>query len=66
MRNYVEGDWNVTTPVFIGLAEDMAKAIQCKHKWISTESDKKNGVEMSVERCETCIATRAKWRKVEV
>jgi len=60
MKSYTEGDWVVTTPVYVGSSDAVAKAVTCSHKWIQAAPGtlRENSV---MDKCEYCIAVRARF-----
>lgn len=60
------GDWTISTPVFIGSAQEVAEASKCPHEvWVWFSKDTKEGHLLIAERCEACVATRVRTRAVE-
>lgn len=70
MRSYREGDWWVTTPVYVGSAESIAIAIACRHHDFTPDPSQppkdemmKEGVtESVVEKCSSCCARRVRYK----
>lgn len=63
MKTSLEGDWFVTTPVYIGMAADMEKAQTCSHQYVEGAKKVEQGHLMIHERCTLCVASRVKYRK---
>lgn len=64
-----EGDWNTTTPIYVGLASQVAAALRfCLHEWmpvdfIEAPEDLPEVSTLVHERCALCsIAYRARFR----
>jgi len=67
MRSYQEGEWEITTPVYLGSDSDVSKATQCPHSsWVEIGRDEldtdKRPTEAVTERCCSCVAIRMKLR----
>ena len=61
MKSYTEGDWVVTTPMYVGASGDVAKAITCSHEWIEMLPEKL-GESPAMDKCKHCVAVRARYR----
>lgn len=65
MRFHQEGDWLVSTPIFIGSSEEVARAGQCQHgSWSKINQDVREGMLLVMERCASCVAQRSRYRPV--
>lgn len=65
MRSYQDGEWLVTTPIYIGSTSQVAKAAACSHKtFVETLRTEREGRLLVEERCGECIATRVKYHLV--
>lgn len=64
MRFTQDGNWTISTPIYIGSPDDLAKAQACPHKrWKELIRTLKEGKILIQDRCEACVATRARWRE---
>jgi hypothetical protein len=63
-----KGGWWVTTPLYCGSVEDIAKAVICKHEHYSPKPARKeellkDGVtEAVLEKCDACCAVRMRYK----
>jgi hypothetical protein len=58
-----EGDWIVSTPVYIGSTDDVWKARSCPHSEYMTLVKKiDEGMLLVHEKCKDCVAARVKYR----
>lgn len=58
-----DGDWLVTTPVYVGSQAAVDTAAKCKHEHWDTQSETVDGGVFSViERCKNCVGVRSRWR----
>jgi hypothetical protein len=65
MRSYQDGQWLVTTPIYIGSTYEVEKAAACAHKGFEeTLRTEREGRLLVAERCRECIATRVRYRLV--
>jgi hypothetical protein len=66
MRFAQEGEWVVSTPMYMGAQKDVEKANLCPHnKWTEETRALEKGHVMVMERCLACrAATRVKYRPV--
>lgn len=66
MKFETQGEWTVGTPIIAGSGTLVELALRCNHL---TWKEECRGVEqdtlMVMERCTSCIATRAKYRPVK-
>jgi len=67
VRSSKEGDWWVTTPVYVGAGSAVAGMAACAHVSYKTENaetkDSPRGkIELAFERCPSCGATRMRYR----
>lgn len=60
MKSYMEGGWVVTTPMYVGASDDMAKATTCSHEWIETVPERL-GERPAMDKCKHCVAVRARY-----
>jgi hypothetical protein len=63
VRSYKEGDWWVTTPVYVGSAEEIAEAEQCAHEFHEERSAFYGGPVTIFERCQRCCASRVRYKQ---
>lgn len=62
-----EGDWTISTPVYVGTTEDLIEATRCPHEAFVTEHKiHEEGYEVVLERCCKCVAVRTKTKQVSV
>lgn len=68
MRFEREGEWIVSTPIYVGSSADVAKATKCSNEYEESNRERKldgnRPIEIVLERCKKCVATRAKYRDV--
>jgi hypothetical protein len=58
-----DGEWTISTPVFVGSVRDVEDAAACPHEtWVWFSKDTHDGHLMIAERCESCIATRVRMK----
>ncbi len=65
-----QGEWMVGTPIYVGPEALVAKAMMCKHEFAETPGTLKRDnepitnrvVEMAMDRCGHCVASRARYR----
>jgi ferredoxin-like protein FixX len=61
-----DGDWMVTTPIYVGTTEDIQVAIACPHEKYEPQNaaqDLARGiVEIVFERCVKCCARRVRYK----
>ncbi len=67
-----EGDWWVTTPIYVGTREEILLACICKHEKFSADvlppksdpfAESVPGVEeLVMEKCEKCCARRVRYK----
>lgn len=63
MRFSHDGEWTVSTPIYVGSDADLRKAIACPHRtYTKVTEDVKHGTLMIMERCADCVATRVRSR----
>jgi hypothetical protein len=62
-----QGEWFVSTPIYIGMKDDVDKAARCPHgtwkefgKGSRVEDGKK--ILACTERCTICVATRVRYK----
>lgn len=66
MKTYSEGEWTVTTPIYIGNEVDVEKASRCLHpKFSELTRTVRNDMVLVHEGCEACVAARVKYRPVD-
>jgi hypothetical protein len=58
-----EGEWFVTTPVYIGMAADIGKAESCVHEYVQGAKKVEQGHLMIHESCTRCVASRVRYRE---
>lgn len=70
MRFEQQGEWFVSTPIYVGLGPDVSKAVSCAHEtWVEfgigrrMEDGKK--IVAVTERCGACVATRVRYKYEE-
>jgi hypothetical protein len=63
VKSHREGEWFVTTPVYIGLAADLEKAKGCSHQYVQGAKKVEQGHLMIHESCALCVASRARYRE---
>ena len=57
-----EGEWMVSTPIYVGDLASIEKAKTCSHEYRVRSSEVKDGILMVVEHCYNCVAVRMKYR----
>ena len=59
-----EGDWMVTTPIYVGMPEDIEVALACPHeKYEPMHEAKISGTKECVfEKCAKCCARRVRYK----
>lgn len=68
MKFEQQGEWSVSTPIYIGDVVAVSAAQRCGHKFEETlrkvDVDPATGkkIDMVMEKCKSCVATRCKWR----
>lgn len=63
MKFSQEGEWTVSTPLYIGMGSDVEKAQVCPHReYIEVTRIVEEGALLVQEKCKGCVATRAKFR----
>lgn len=61
LKTYTENDkWVVTTPLYVGSSQDVAKACGCIHEWFESAPEVV-GVRPALDKCKHCCATRARY-----
>ncbi len=68
MKFLKEGEWMVSTPVYVGLPETLIKMTKCDHpEWgnMTVRPTIEGGHEMFMQRCEFCSATRVRFRNTK-
>lgn len=64
MKTYRNGEWFLTTPIYVGDGKDILKATTCAHaEWSVTGSNVTDGIEAYAEKCDDCVAIRVRWRE---
>lgn len=66
MRFTQEGEWKVSSPVYLGDDASVISAMLCDHQFGSElTSNKMEGELILVERCKSCIAVRTRTRALK-
>jgi len=69
-----DGDWWVTTPLYIGDKGDILRMSLCKHEKYVTDKvlaihetpETGEKIEMGLEKCAECGATRSRYRYLDL
>lgn len=65
MKFSKEGEWTVSTPIYVGSKADVEKAAKCPHPaFVKFAEDIREGHLLVAERCTMCVATRTRYKKV--
>lgn len=63
MKFTKQGDWLVSTPVYVGTADQVAHAARCKHEaWVELVGAGQPERIAIVEHCRDCCASRARQK----
>ena len=63
MRSTKDGDWYITTPLYVGTDEQIAEMAVCDHNiWIDTTKRIESGYYLILQRCTSCNAARSRYK----
>lgn len=63
MKFEQNGEWMVSTPIYMGFGSDVERAQACPHEsYVETARTVKDGMLVIQERCSRCVAVRGKYR----
>jgi hypothetical protein len=63
MKSHQEGEWTVTTPVYVGSSAQVEEATKCPHEvFVEVMRTVINGTVLIQDKCSKCVATRARYR----
>lgn len=66
MRFHAEGEWTVSSPVYLGDEVSVQRAMLCAHEfWDNLSENEVDGAIIQVERCKSCIAVRTRTRPLK-
>jgi hypothetical protein len=61
LKLQIENDkWVVTTPLYAGSTQEVAKACGCIHEWLEAAPEVV-GERPALDKCKNCCATRARY-----
>ena len=62
MRSTKVGDWYITTPLYVGMKEDILRMEKCPHEiWLDTQEIFESGYQMFLQKCK-CGAARSRYK----
>ena len=69
MVSYREGDWIITSPIYVGTQAQVTEAQTCQHEFAdilpqpNPTSDEDTTTTMLMQKCNKCVASRMKYKE---